>query len=91
MGHHRKFYRFCPKTGKKHEVTLLWKEQKESYPDYYLDSRGGYTEITIKFSDLAQEVVGVSECSEKDLYNKKVGTKKAIARALAKITQQDGK
>lgn len=72
-------------------MTLLWKEQKESYPEYFLEATGGYTEITIKFSDLAKEVSGVSECSEKDLYNKKVGTKKAIARALAKIPQQDGK
>ncbi len=91
VGHHRKFYRFCPKTGKKTELTLLWKVQKELHPEYYLDARGGHTTITIKCPDVDGELVGVSECSENDLYNKKVGTKKAIARALAKLLLQDGK
>ena len=90
VGHHRKFYRFCSKTGKKNELTLLWKEQKANYPEYYLEARGGHTTITIKCPFSSEEVVGVSECSEKDLYNKKVGTKKAIARALAKISFPDG-
>ena len=86
VGHHRKFYRYCPKSGKKQEVTLLWKDQQEKYPDFYLDARGGYTTITIKCPDSDVELSGVSECSNNDLYNKRVGIKKAIARALSKIS-----
>lgn len=86
VGHHRKFYRFCPKTGKKSELTLLWKDQKENYPDYFLDAKGGYTTITIKHPEMDVELSGSSECSDNDLYNKSFGIKKAIARALSKIS-----
>jgi len=83
VGHHRRFYRFDPQTGKKDVVTILWKEKEEKYPNYYLDASGGYTVVSIKCPLYEEELIGISSCSVQELYNKKVGTKKAIARALS--------
>lgn len=83
VGHFRNFYRFDPKTGKKQSVTVLWKVREESYPDYYLNSRGGYTVITISVPERSEELMGLSNCSEEELYSRKTGVKKALARALS--------
>lgn len=82
VGHFRRFYRFDERTGKKNVVTVLWEDQKTNYPDYYLDARGGYTIVSINIPDF-KEVQGSSVCSNQELYSKKYGTKKAIARALS--------
>lgn len=84
VGHHRLFYKYNPKTGKRSEKVLLFKDQKETFSDYYLDANGGFTMVTIKAPNNPNEVVGVSKCSKKELYCKKYGTMKAIARALSK-------
>lgn len=83
VGHYRWFYRYNPKTGQKKKVLILWKEREENYPDFYLQTSGGKTVVTIKCPLYDKELEGVSECSEQEVYNKKVGTKKAIARALS--------
>jgi hypothetical protein len=83
VGHFRNFYRFDPKTGKKNSVTVLYKVREESYPDYYLDSKGGYTVISINVPEKSEELVGFSNCSEEELYCRKTGVKKALARALS--------
>ena len=83
VGHFRNFYRFDTKTGQKHSVTVLWKVREESYPDFYLSSRGGYTVVTISVPERSEELMGMSNCSEEELYSRKTGVKKALARALS--------
>jgi hypothetical protein len=85
VGHFRNFYRYCPRTGKKHQVTLLWKEQRETYPNYFLNPNGGHTIVSITIPEKNLDIVGYSYCSEDELYAKGIGTMKATARALGKI------
>lgn len=85
VGHHRRFYRYDPYSGKRKEYTLLFKEKEDRYPDYFLAANGGYTEVMITVPDIKGDFTGVSVCSLQELYCKKVGTKKAIARALSMI------
>lgn len=83
VGHHRRLFRYNPETGKKKTVTVVLKEWEEQYPDFFLDARGGFTQVTITVPNYESDLVGISECSEKELYSKKVGLKKALARALS--------
>jgi hypothetical protein len=83
VGHYRWYYRFNPKFGTKKKILLLRKEREKDYPDYYLQTRGGKTVVTIKCPLYDNELQGVAECSEEEVYNKQTGIKKAIARALS--------
>lgn len=83
VGHHRIYYRFDPRTGKKSWESFLREEKDKYHPDWYLQATGGITSIQIKCPDLDEELVGYSVCSMEESYVKKVGIKKAIARALA--------
>ena len=82
VNHNRVFYKFDPQTGKKSTVTCTWAEQQEQYLDYYVLATGGYTRVCI-LDEEGNSFCGISSCSEFDHYNKKVGTKKAVARAFS--------
>ena len=78
VGHYRWYYRFNPKFGTKKKILLLRKEREKDYPDYYLQTRGGKTVVTIKCPLYDNDLQGVAECSEEEVYNKQTGIKKAI-------------
>lgn len=86
MSHHRRFFRFDPFTGKKHTVTVPFHIKTESFNDYFLDPMGGETHVIITKKDSNEEgVLAHSVCSVNDHYNRKVGMKKALARALSRM------
>jgi hypothetical protein len=86
VGHFRNFFKYNPQTGKKTSVyNILFSEWKESYSDFYLNTKGGRTLVTIKPPNSSEEYEGSIECSIEERYVKNFGTKRAIARALAKI------
>jgi hypothetical protein len=82
VNHNRVFYRFDPQTGKKNSVVCTWNEQQAQYSDYYVSATGGFTRVCI-LDEEGNSTCAVSICSVSDHYNKKLGTKKAVARALA--------
>lgn len=82
VNHNRLFYKFDSKTGKKSSITCTWAEQQEKYLDYHVSATGGFTKVCILDTE-GNSYCGVSSCSEFDHYNKKLGTKKAIARAMS--------
>ena len=83
VGHHRKYFRYDPFTGRKQEVCALREEHEEKYPDFYLKAMGGITTVGILIPGYDRDFVGVSECSDKEHYRKNTGVKKALARALS--------
>lgn len=83
LSHHRKFFRYDPFTGKKHEVVVPWHLKEVEFKDYFLDARGGETHVIITDPNKTEEgLTGVSVCSNDDHFCRKDGIKKAIARAL---------
>ena len=82
VNHHRQFYRFDSRTGKKHSVIMTWAEKEETFSEYHVSATGGFTRVCIQDTE-GNSFCDTSECSLFDHYNKKTGTKKAIARALA--------
>jgi len=84
VGHHRNLYVYNPMTGKKtgkYNVLLsTWKEENNGM---FLASNGGKTIVSIKVPNVDSEFVGEVYCSESEKYNKSIGLKKALARALA--------
>lgn len=88
VGHHRKYFKHDPFTGRRKELLLLRKDQKESYPDYYLDAMGGVTTVSITIPEFNKDFTGVSECSDKEHYRKDTGLKKALARALSSWVEE---
>jgi hypothetical protein len=84
VNHNRLFYKYDVKTGKKHTITCTWAEQQEKYLDYFVSATGGFTRVCI-LDQSGKSSCGISECSEFDHYNKKLGTKKAIARTLSQL------
>ena len=82
VNHLRDFYRFDPKTGKKTVVRTSFEIAEEQLADYYLDARGGSTVVRVEHPEFGV-LYGSSECSTKDIFNKKFGTMKALAQALA--------
>lgn len=88
VNHLRDFYRFDPKTGRKSVIRMSFHEKTASFPDYYLEARGGTTIISIIHPDFKKPLVGVAECSQYDIFNKKFGTKKALAIALAPVFEE---
>lgn len=87
VGHHRIYYRFDPRTGKKSWESFLREEKDQHHPDWFLDAKGGITSIQIKCPEYTDELVGYAVCSMQEHYNKKVGIKKALARALSVFVQ----
>jgi predicted metal-dependent phosphotriesterase family hydrolase len=85
VNHHRLFYKFDSRTGQKHSIICSWGVATNNFSDYHLCAKGGKTIVTI--TDSKGEYVGVSVCSENDVYVKRFGTKKALARALAEYNQ----
>ena len=83
VGHHRKYFRYDPFTGRKLEKLLLRKDYEEQFPNLFLNSRGGVTTVTITIPEYNMDFTGVSECSDRESYRKSRGLKKALARALA--------
>ncbi len=55
-----------------------------------MDEKGGKTEITITFPD-GSETIGVAECSKEDAFNRKLGVKIALGRALYKANEDNMK
>ena len=84
VNHHRIFYKFDARTGKKDTITCTWGEQQEKYQEYFVSATGGFTKVCLLDVE-GNTSCGISSCSEFDHYNKKLGTKKAIARALAQL------
>lgn len=84
VGHHRNLYVYNPMTGKrsgKRNVLLsTWRDENKGL---YLSPNGGKTIVSIKVPGLESEFVGEVFCSEDEKYNKSIGLKKALARALA--------
>lgn len=93
--HVRKFLRFDPQTGKKHQFFAPFQSnkfsknhpesplvaEKEKYEEFFLSCKGGETIVEIAFG--GREIgKGVASCSEHDNYVKKYGVKKALAKAL---------
>lgn len=65
---------------------VLWsmyeaKEELYNYTDLIL-SNGGLTKVEITIPESNKTLVGISKCSIKDSYNKKLGVKIALGRAL---------
>ena len=86
VGHHRNLHKYNPQTGKKSgRYNVLLSEWKNENSDYFLSANGGKTTVSIKVPELPDELHGEVICSEDELYNKSVGIKKAIARALAEL------
>lgn len=79
--HLRDFYRFDSRTGKKNVIRASLQEA-EILNEYYLDARGGCTVVFVDHPEFGQ-LSGMSECSNKDIFNKRFGTMKALAQALA--------
>jgi hypothetical protein len=82
VNHFRNFFRYCSRTGKRENVQVSWHQRTAEYDDYFLDPRGGRTEVTFLDRD-GNQYRGVSECSAGDLYNRKTGVMKAVAKAYA--------
>jgi hypothetical protein len=91
VGHHRIYYRFDPRTGKKSWESFLKEDQEKYHPDWFLQSKGGITSIQIKFPNLEEELIGYSVCSMEESYVKKIGIKKALARALSQLPEDKRK
>jgi hypothetical protein len=82
VSHMRDFYLFDSRTGKKHVVRTTFELAEILYPNHYLDARGGSTIVLVDHPEFGQ-LNGMAECSTKDIFNKKIGTMKALAQALA--------
>ena len=54
--------------------------------DYILQAKGGMTRVKVIKND--HEIVAYAHCSKKDVYNKKLGVKIALGRAL-KVMEKD--
>jgi hypothetical protein len=87
VGHFRRYYKYLPHNGKRVDHTLLKKDFKNTFTDFFLDAKGGYTTVTLKSPDYDQDFFGISECSTKEHYRRDTGIKKALARALASWSQ----
>lgn len=84
VGHHRNLHRYNPQTGKKTgRYNVILSEWKNENRDFFLSANGGKTTVSIKLPDSDTEYLGEVYCSEQERYNKSIGLKKAIARALA--------
>lgn len=81
LTHKRVFYKFDSRTGRKQEVLASWHDYKDKFPDFHLSALGGatYVEITSPTGDVFS---GQSLCSDSERFQRKVGIKKAIAKAL---------
>ena len=82
VNHYRTFYKYCAKTGKRLEVQVSWHQRTAEYDDYFLDARGGRTEVFVLDHQGVQHH-GRSDCSAGDLYDRKIGVMKALAKAYA--------
>lgn len=80
VNHFRTFYKYCSRTGKRQEVQVSWHQRTAEYDDYHLDACGGRTEVYI-LDPQGNQYRGKSECSVFDLYNRKIGVMKAVAKA----------
>jgi len=89
VGHHRKYFRYDPFSGRKFEKFLLRSEYQallDQNDVWYLSAMGGVTIITITCPDYTDDLVGVSECSDEEHYRRNTGLKKALARSLSTWT-----
>ena len=82
VNHFRNFFRYCTHTGRRKTVQVSWHQRTAEYDDYHLDPQGGRTEVTF-LDHNNNQYRGVSECSVGDLYNRKTGVMKAVAKAYA--------
>ena len=85
VGHHRNLHKYNPQTGKKsgRYYVILSEWKNDNVGNYFLSANGGKTTVSIKLPDSDTEYLGEVYCSEQERYNKSIGLKKAIARALA--------
>ena len=81
VGHKRVFYRFDPKTGIKSEKICLFNEWKSTYPDFYLNAKGGLTEVCITSPEGITHSDS-AECNTADHYNSSIGLTIALGRTL---------
>ena len=83
ISHLRRYYFHDPKTGRKQIKLLSFEEHMEKYPYYFLDALGGSTLLSITDNKNPNHSVSVkAECSILDRYNRKVGVRIALGRAL---------
>lgn len=85
--HYRNFFRYCARSGRREQVQVSWLHRAEEYKDYFLDPRGGKTEVYFLTPE-GKQFVGVAECSVHDLYCKKVGVLKALAQAYGDFCKE---
>jgi hypothetical protein len=48
---------------------------------------GGHTKIEVTTPDMATTVIGEAKCSDKDSFNRRIGNRVALGRALEKLNQ----
>lgn len=80
--HHRWFYIYNTKGVKSRKLLPYVSDSITSHQGWFMESNGGMTETFLTDPD-GKNYYGISYCSNADQYVKKVGVKKATARALA--------
>ena len=81
VGHKRVVYRFDTKTGRKTVKVCLFKDWQSTYPNFYLSSKGGLTEVCITSPE------GVTHtdhavCNDTDHYDSRIGLCIALGRTM---------
>lgn len=80
--HHRWFYIYNTKGVKTRRLLPYVSATIKEHSDWHLESNGGMTE-TFLTDPNGKDYYGISYCSNADQYVKRIGVKKATARALA--------
>jgi hypothetical protein len=81
INHRRIFFRYDPFTGKKNKQLLSWHEKPD---DLFVQATGGSTTIELTTPE-GTVATAVSLCSNTEHFCRKVGIKKALARALGQL------
>lgn len=81
--HLRRYSRFDERTGKKTTILACYEDHRDKYPNFFLESKGGETKLTLGDSDNDPNAITVTaECSLNQAYNRKIGVQVAVGRAL---------
>lgn len=80
--HHRWFYIYNTKGVRTRKLLPYVSDTLIEYADWFMEANGGMTETFLTDPE-GYNYYGSSHCSVSDQYVKKIGVKKATARALA--------